>query len=80
MGKATAKKKKRVEYGIHSMALDSSPKRNRSPGSDKNDWRKEMLKLIHFLIVKIIKAVTNGVVVEIRLGIVVMWNVLIVMA
>ena len=36
--------KRKVEYGIHSISLNRSSKRDRSPGSDKDSWRKKDIK------------------------------------
>ena len=35
--KSISKKKREVEYGTHSMSLNRSSKRDRSPGSDKDN-------------------------------------------
>ena len=55
------KKKRKAEYCIYSMLLNRFSKRDRSPGSDRDSWRKRMVKLNHTLKV-INKAVTNVVV------------------
>ena len=42
--KSFSKEKRKVEYGIHSISLNRSSKRDRSPGSDKDNWRKKDIK------------------------------------
>ena len=77
--KSVSKKKREVKYDIHSMLLNRSSKRARSPGSDKDNWRKKDFKTkSSFKSHK--KAVTNVVVLVIILGIVDMLNVFIVIA